>query len=41
MDLDVKMSEIDYDELLELYGIVKDFISYLDNQIETSEVEKK
>jgi len=41
MDLDIKMSELDYDELLELYSIIKDFISYLDNQIETSEVEKK
>ena len=41
MDLDIKTSELEYDELLELYSIIKDFISYLDNQIETSEVEKK
>lgn len=41
MDLDIKLNEINYDELLALYNKVKDFISYLDNEIETSEVEKK
>ena len=41
MDIDIKLSEISHDELISLYSKVKDFISYLDNEIETSEVEKK
>lgn len=41
MDLDIKLNEIEHEDLLELYNKVKDFVSYLDNEIETSEVEKK
>ena len=40
MDIDIKLNEINHEELLSLYSKVKDFISYLDNEIETSEVEK-
>ena len=41
MDLDINLNEISHDDLILLYNKVKDFISYLDNEIETSEVEKK
>ena len=41
MDIDINLSEINHEELISLYNKVKDFISYLDNEIETSEVEKK
>ena len=41
MDLEIKLNEIDYDELLNSYSKTKEFISYLDNEIETVEVEKK
>ena len=41
MDLEIKLNEINYDELLNLYSKTKDVISYLDNEIETVEVEKK
>ena len=41
MDLDIKLNEISHEELLALYAKLKDFISFLDNEIETSEVEKK
>lgn len=41
MDLDINLSEISHDDLILLYNKVKDFISFLNNEIETSEVEKK
>ena len=41
MDLGIELDEISHEELLSLYGKVKDFITFLDNEIETSEVEKK
>lgn len=41
MDNDIKLNEISHDDLVLLYNKVKDFISYLDNEIETREVEKK
>ncbi len=42
MELDGNnLSNLDYDELIEVYNVTKNFISYLDNQIQTSEVEKK
>ena len=41
MDIDINLNEISHDDLLLLYNRVKDFISFLDNEIETSEVEKK
>ena len=41
MDLDINLNEIDHEDLILLYNKVKDFISFLSNEIETSEVEKK
>ncbi len=41
MNIGGELNQVDYDELLDLYNVVSDFISYLDNEIETSEVEKK
>jgi len=41
MDLDININEISHDDLLLLYNKTKEFISFLDNEIETSEVEKK
>ena len=41
MNLDIKLDKIDNDDLITLYSKVKDFISFLNNEIETSEVEKK
>jgi len=41
MDIDIKLDEISHEDLLLLNTKVKDFITYLDNEIETSEVEKK
>ncbi len=41
MDIDINLNEIDHEDLILLYNKVKDFISYLSNEIETSEVEKK
>ena len=41
MNVDIKLDKIDHEDLLSLYSKVKDFISFLDNEIETSEVEKK
>ena len=41
MDLDINLNEISYDELIAIYNKAKDFISFLSNEIETSEVEKK
>ncbi len=41
MELDINLSQVSHDDLLSLYAKTKDFISYLDNEIETSEVEKK
>ena len=41
MEIDIKLNEISNDDLVLLYNKLKDFISFLDNEIETSEVEKK
>ncbi len=41
MDIDIDLNKISHDDLILLYNKVKDFISFLDNEIETSEVEKK
>ncbi len=41
MEMDINLNEVNYDDLLLLYNKTKDFISFLDNEIETSEVEKK
>ena len=41
MDFDIKLDEIEHEDLLNLYSKINDFISYLDNEIETSEVERK
>ena len=41
MDIDINLNEISHDELIALYSKVREFISFLDNEIETSEVEKK
>lgn len=40
MELDVKLNTLNYDDLIILYNKTKDFISFLNNEIETSEVEK-
>ena len=41
MDIDIKLDSLNYDELLEIHTTVKNFISYLSDQIETREVEKR
>ena len=41
MDLDINLNEIDHEDLILLYNKTKDFIAFLSNEIETSEVEKK
>ena len=41
MEIDINLNEISHDDLILLYNKTKDFISFLDNEIETSEVEKK
>lgn len=41
MESDIDLSKISHEELLSLYSKTKDFISYLNTEIETSEVEKK
>ena len=41
MDIDIKLDKVSGEDLLSLYSKTKDFISYLNNEIETSEVEKK
>ena len=41
MEIDIKLNEISHDDLTLLYNKVKDFVSFLDNEIETREVEKK
>ena len=40
-EIDIKLNEISHDDLILLYNKVKDFVSFLDNEIETREVEKK
>ena len=40
MKIDIKLNEIDHDDLIMLYNKSKDFISFLDTEIKTSEVEK-
>ncbi len=39
MDIDKDLNKIEHEELLSLYRKTKDFIFYLDEEIETSEVE--
>ena len=41
MDIDIKLDSLNYDELFEIHTSVKNFISYLNDQIETREVEKR
>ena len=41
MEIDIKLNEISHDDLILLYNKVKAFVSFLDNEIETREVEKK
>ena len=41
MEMDINLNEVNYDDLILLYNKTKYFISFLDNEIETSEVEKK
>jgi len=41
MDIDISLNKVSHEDLLGLYTKVKEFISYLDSEIETSEVEKK
>ena len=41
MDIDINLNEIEHEDLILLYNRVKDFIAFLNNEIETSEVEKK
>ena len=41
MDIDIKLDQIDHDDLLALHDKVKNYIATLENEIETSEVEKK
>ena len=41
MEIDIKLNEISHDDLILLYNKVKDFVSFLDNEIETREVENK
>ncbi len=41
MELDINLGEITHEDLILLYNKTKDFISFLENEIETSEVEKK
>ncbi len=41
MDIDIKLDSLSYDELLEMHSAVKNFISYLSDQMETREVEKR
>ena len=40
MENNLNIDTINHEELLALYSKIKDFISYLDNEIETSQVEK-
>ena len=40
MDININLSEISHEDLLTLYNKVQDYISYLDNEIKTSEIEK-
>ncbi len=41
MNIDMDLDKIEHTDLLELFNKTKDFISFLDNEIETVEVEKK
>lgn len=40
MENNLNINTINHEELIALYNKIKDFISYLDNEIETSQVEK-
>lgn len=39
MDIGIDLNKIEHEDLLALYRKTKDFIFYLDEEIETSEVE--
>ncbi len=41
MNINIDIDKLEHDELLEIYNKTKDFISFLSNEIETVEVEKK
>ena len=41
MEIDIKLNKIEQEELLDLYNTVKSFITFLETEIETSEIEKK
>lgn len=41
MDIDIKLDSLNYDELIDIHSAIKNFISYLNDQIETREVEKR
>ena len=41
MDLNINLNEVNYSELIDLCKKTQDFIQFLDNEINTSEVEKK
>ena len=41
MNINIDIENLKHDELLEIYNKTKDFISFLNNEIETVEVEKK
>ena len=41
MEIDIDLSKISHEDLISLYNKTNEFISYLNTEIETSEVEKK
>ncbi len=41
MNIDINLNEVTNEELILLYNKIKDSISFLKNEVETSEVEKK
>ena len=41
MDIGINLNEVSHEDIISLYNKVKDFVSYLENEYETSEVEKK
>ena len=41
MDIGINLDKVEHEDLLNLYNKTKDFVSYLENEIETVEVEKK
>lgn len=41
MDIGVNLSEVSHEDIISLYNKVKDFVTFLETEYETSEVEKK